>query len=245
MDFATIASSSAGCAYLVSEQGSDAPLLVDCGIPVEKIKRATGHRLGETAACLVSHRHRDHSESMLKVAQAGVPVYASLETVEWARAYLGPHHRYRVLDPDTPQTVGPWTFSSFAVPHDAEGTVGFQVAGARGGRLLYLSDASYFPAGFARFKPTILAVECNHIEDKALAAAASGQAPMVRYRHTAGGHMSLERLVETLEGQDLASVKEIHLLHLSDEFSDEALMRRAVQEATGVPVYVAPKEAGR
>lgn len=57
------------------------------------------------------------------------------------------------------------------------------------------------------------------------------------------GHMSLERLVSTLNGQDVSSVQDVHLLQLSDEFSNEDRMRREVQEATGKPVYVATKSA--
>ncbi len=240
MTFETIASSSAGCAYLLECQPGDPRLMIECGLPLVRLRKAARFGLAGLAACLVSHRHQDHAASMLKVAQAGVPVYGSRDTIEWATGYLGPHRRYRVLEPGKPESAGPWTFSGFDVPHDAPGTLGFQVTCATG-RLLYLTDAAYFPASFDRFRPTILAVECNHVEDAALAAAVGGDVPMRRYTHTVTGHMGLERLVATLKRSNLSSVLEIHLLHLSDRFGDAEKMKREVQAATGKPVYIAPK----
>src|SRR5690606_38237819 len=54
-------------------------------------------------------------------------------------------------------------------------------------------------------------------------------------------HMSIERLLVMLRANDLSRVREIHLLHLSDDHSDELAFKRAVEQATGKPVYVAGK----
>jgi phosphoribosyl 1,2-cyclic phosphodiesterase len=52
-------------------------------------------------------------------------------------------------------------------------------------------------------------------------------------------HFSLENVLDFLKANDMSKVQEIHLLHLSDNNSDEVLFRRRVQEATGKPVYIA------
>jgi hypothetical protein len=53
-------------------------------------------------------------------------------------------------------------------------------------------------------------------------------------------HMSLEQCVEFFRVQDLSKCREIHLLHLSAENSDEELFKKTIQEVTGKPVWVAP-----
>ena len=42
-----------------------------------------------------------------------------------------------------------------------------------------------------------------------------------------------------LRANDLSRVKEIHLLHLSDENSNAERFKREIQEISGKPVYVA------
>ena len=51
-------------------------------------------------------------------------------------------------------------------------------------------------------------------------------------------HMSLQHLVEFLEASDLSRLKQIYLVHLSAENSDEAEMKRQIQRLTGAEVYV-------
>ena len=71
--------------------------------------------------------------------------------------------------------------------------------------------------------------------------AESGSVESNRASRTIRNHMSLERLIEMLKANNLSQVREIHLLHLSDANSDESEFKLKVQEATGVPVYVAAK----
>ena len=54
-------------------------------------------------------------------------------------------------------------------------------------------------------------------------------------------HMSLENCKELLRANDLSKVKEIHLLHLSDENSVEDQFKKEIAALTGLPVYVAQK----
>jgi len=58
-------------------------------------------------------------------------------------------------------------------------------------------------------------------------------------------HMEISQTIKTLLANDLSKTREIHLLHLSDDRSDEARFTREVQAATGVPTYAAPRRAAR
>jgi hypothetical protein len=52
--------------------------------------------------------------------------------------------------------------------------------------------------------------------------------------------MSLKQCIATLKANDLSKCREIHLLHLSSDHSDEERFIREVQESTGIPTFVAP-----
>ena len=56
---------------------------------------------------------------------------------------------------------------------------------------------------------------------------------------------TLDHALKTMQqaADDLGGVRQIHLLHLSSENSDETLFKNRVQAATGIPVYVAKKES--
>ena len=56
MEFKAIASSSKGNCYLATSPGIQ-PLLIEAGVPVKKIREATGFGLSEVAGCLISHEH--------------------------------------------------------------------------------------------------------------------------------------------------------------------------------------------
>jgi len=51
-------------------------------------------------------------------------------------------------------------------------------------------------------------------------------------------HMSLDTVKEFLSENDLNKVQQIYLLHLSDNNSDTALFKDAIQRQTGAEVYV-------
>ena len=57
MKITCIASGSKGNAYLINDGVST--LLVECGVKLDMIKKATNYKLSELAGCLISHEHND------------------------------------------------------------------------------------------------------------------------------------------------------------------------------------------
>lgn len=55
MNFKTLSSGSSGNCYIV--EGEKAKLMIECGIPIKKIKHKGGFSVHEIQACLVSHGH--------------------------------------------------------------------------------------------------------------------------------------------------------------------------------------------
>lgn len=237
LQFVPIASSSAGCAYLVRHPaGSGNHLLVDCGGSMLEISKACGFETSRLAGCLVSHGHGDHVKNAAALMKVGVGVHASKETIEMAG--LAGNHFARVLQPFEKAYIGPWLVMPFPVEHDCPGTFGFVLDDGEGGRLVYLTDTA-----FTKYKippgTTHIAVEANWGEEQIRENRREEVIGSDRFKRTVSTHMSIERVVTMLKANDLGDVREIWLLHLSDANSDEEAFKEAVQKATGKLVYVA------
>lgn len=236
MIFTPLASSSEGCAYVAHCHGHP-DLLIDAGIPFKKLQIGLDFKVSELAGCIVSHSHKDHCAAVPQLQMHSVDVWASVET--WSAIPSGNPYRSHVALPHQPFKVGPWQCLAFEAVHDAPGTLGFLVGAPDGDRLLYLTDSAYSKYTFTSL--THIAIECNFSEAIIERNAAHDGISTDRYKRTVGTHMSLEKVLDFLEANDLDRVKEIHLLHLSDVNSAEEGFKQAVEQATGIPTFVAAK----
>lgn len=234
MDIRVIASSSAGNCYLLDD--GQAPLLLEAGIRFQDIRRAAGFGLSRLAGALISHEHTDHARAVADVLKAGVDVYASAGT--WEALGLR-HHRAHTIRALQQVRIGPWTVLPFDSVHDAKEPLGFLLATGPY-KVLYLTDSAYCKYRFKGL--THILIEANHSMELLRQGVASGAIPLAHKNRVMRNHMSLERLLEFLRACDLSRVTEIHLLHLSDANSDAQAFKTAVQQATGLPVFVAPAQ---
>ena len=238
MEFKSIASSSAGNAYLATEEGS-APLLIDPGIRFNALLPALGHDTAGLAGCLVSHQHGDHAQSAHNLAARGVPIYTSAEC---AAAIGIIWHGVTYLDHNEAVWIQGWRVLPWEAVHDVR-CLGFAIESRRGDRLLYCTDSAYIPYRFSRL--THLAIAANYSEAILAERVASGAMNPTHGERVLKCHMSIERVLTFLSVNDLSQLREIHLLHLSDGNSDEAAFAEAVRRAAGVPVYVAAANTRR
>lgn len=80
MKFQALASSSAGNAYIVSD--NDTRILLECGVTHKNLQKLSGFSLSEFQACLVSHEHKDHAKAVAELISRGMEVYMSQGTAE-------------------------------------------------------------------------------------------------------------------------------------------------------------------
>ena len=111
MNFNSLASSSAGNAYLTEEAGI-APLLIDPGIRFSALSRALGNSVAGLAGCLISHQHGDHAKGAAELAMRGVPIYTSRECAE-ALGIEAIH-----VEHAKPFNVGGWRVLAWDAVHD-------------------------------------------------------------------------------------------------------------------------------
>lgn len=235
MDFIPIASSSRGNCYLLESPGVPS-LLIEAGIPVKAIREALGFTLSDIAGCLISHEHGDHSKGVKDLLKAGVDCYMSMGT---AKALEVEEH-HRVLDirgDDLPFALVDrpfeWKIIPFSLEHDAAEPLGFFIFAPDGDRLLFIPDTAYVRNRFGGIN--ILAIEANYVADQLSENIQTGTVPASLGHRVRRNHMSLDSVIAMLRANDLSRCREIWLLHLSDDNSDEARMIREVQAATGIP----------
>ena len=238
LEFLPLASSSSGCAYRLSGGGATAPILIDAGIRFELIQQGLDFQIATLGGCLISHAHGDHVKAVKKLMDAAVDCYASEETWDQLTKSIGSHHRMRTCKELKEFEVrGGWKILPFDAVHDMPGTLGFVIGSPDGFKALYLTDSAYSRYKFDGL--THIYIECNFSQELLRDNVEKGKVHAERFARTQRTHMSLERLIQMLKANDLSKVEEIHLLHLSSVNSDELGFKKAIERATGCPVYVA------
>ncbi len=231
MDIKVLASGSSGNCYYISD--GDSPLLIECGLPWKQIQQGIGFRTSELAGCLVSHEHQDHCKAVRDVMKAGIDCYMSAGTAE-ALGISG--HRLHIIKAKQQFRIGTWTILPFETQHDAAEPLGFLLANQDEDKLLYATDTYYLKYKFQGLRHIM--IECNYALDILQKNVAAGTVPAAVKDRVLRSHFSLENVKGFLRANDLSDVREIWLLHLSDNNSDAERFKREIQGLSGKPVYV-------
>lgn len=233
MQFEPFASSSSGNCYRVIGSSSSS-LLIEAGISFKEIRQALNFRLSKIDGCLVSHEHQDHAKAVKDLLSAGVDVYMS----EGTRDALGlKHHRIRIIEAYKQFKIEEFTILPFAVQHDANEPLGFLIQDSSGEKLLFATDTYYIRHFFRGL--TIIAVECNYSEKILRENILKGEVPAVLRKRLERSHFSFENYKDFIRANDMSTVREIWLIHLSTTNGDAELFQREIQQISGKPVYIA------
>ena len=210
MRFEALASSSAGNAYVVSDQ--ETRILLECGVSHKKLQKLSVFSLSDFAGCLVSHEHKDHAKSVDELISRGMPVYMSEGTAEALET-----DTVTLIEAMEQFNVGSFDIVPFTTFHDAREPLGFLIKSRVDGDVLaFATDTVNLRYKFPGLN--ILAIEANY--DKAILERCERMPEKVRYRIT-NSHMEIDTLCDYLRSLDLSECREIHLLHLSDATSHE------------------------
>lgn len=230
MIFQSLASSSEGNAYLVSDGMTH--ILIECGITHKKLQQKSGFKLTSLRGVLVSHEHKDHSKCVEQLLKSGIPVYLSQGT---ARALELPE---KLLDLATEMEagqqfrVGNIDIMPFSTFHDAQEPLGFVMQSQVDGDIFaFATDTVNLPYNFPGVN--ILAVEANF--QTSILERCERMPEKTRHR-ISNTHMEIDKLCECLRRMDLSRCREIYLLHLSSATSHEGQFIYKVQRA--VPRHV-------
>jgi len=230
--FASFASGSTGNCYRITDGRT--PLLLECGIKIDQIRKGCGFRLSEIKACLISHEHQDHSKAVKDIMRAGIDCYMSQGTAE-ALGLFG--HRLHIIKAKQQFRIGTWAILPFETQHDAQEPLGFLLANQDGEKLLYATDTYFIRYRFQGL--THILIEANYSLDILKRNVEAGLVQKELKSRLLKSHFSLENVKRFLQANDLSKVEAIFLLHLSDGNSDAERFKREIQEISGKPVYIA------
>lgn len=229
----TLSSGSKGNCYIIDD--GKTKLMLDCGIPWRKIQQRLNFATYDIESCLLTHAHGDHIKALQDVLKAGIDTYASAGC--WNQSGVNMTHRGHIIEAKEQFTIGTWTILPFEVEHDCDEPLGYLLVNGEGEKLLFATDTCYLRYRFSGL--THLLIECNHALDIIKANVEAGRLSVDLKNRIIQTHFSLANVKEFLKASDLSKVKEIHLIHLSDDNSDEARFKREIRELTGKPVYIA------
>lgn len=241
MNVEVLGTGSAGNCYKV-EIGR-ATLLLECGLPFKIIQQKLNFKLSDIDACLVTHEHMDHAKAVKGLMRAGVNCYMTEGTAE-ALELKG--HRLKTFRPFEKaryysEVLKDVIILPFEAVHDVAEPVSYYIKTfskkEKTESLVFVTDTAYLK--YKIMDCDVLMIECNYVKSTLDENVEQGKINTSLRNRIVRNHLSLETLIEALKVADLKKLKKIYLLHLSDSNSDEELIKRTIQEITGVEVVVA------
>lgn len=213
MKLKCLGSGSSGNCYIL--ENSTEALIIEAGVRFKDVKIALDFDVGKVVGVLVSHIHKDHSASAGDFEKIGIPVFKPYES-DMERQV----RRY-----------GNFVVKSFPLVHDVP-CFGFLVVHPEMGRLLYASDTEYIRYKFRGLNHIF--VESNH--DKNMLDESKPQ-----YFHQITGHMEISTALDFLNANKSVELRNVILLHLSQEYSSESVFLKEASKVTGVNCFIANK----
>lgn len=236
--FLCAGSGSAGNAYAI-ETDSGEILLIECGVPWNKILKMIDFKTLNAIGCIVSHSHLDHVFAFKDVLKNGIQIYTNDETADHFEVITG--EKMRGIPEKIQSKCGSFTITPFYLPHttkDADtGRIipcpnfGYMIQQEEIGTLLYMTDMEYCLYSFKSRRPNHLVIECNYIDDLV-------DMEQNNYVHRLRGHCSLDTCKGIVQINKTSALRTVTLIHLSDKASDEKRMVDSVKKIVGENVDV-------
>ncbi|MGV8135870.1 MAG: hypothetical protein AB2L20_11705 [Mangrovibacterium sp.] len=232
MKLQVLGSSSSGNCYIL-ETASEA-LIIEAGIKFVNVKKALNFNLRKVVGCLISHQHGDHAKYIKEMLECGIHTLALPEVFD-AKKVDG-HSAVKISGSGKGYKFGSFKVVPFPACHDVP-CVGFLIDHPESGLILFITDS--FTCEYTFTGLNHIMIECNYSDYKLIRNIEKGLVPSFQRTRLMSSHMELNTCKEVLRSNDLSSVTNVILLHLSSQNSDEELFTSEIQKTTGKSVYVA------
>lgn len=233
MKIRTIDSGSKGNCYLLVDD-ADNMLMLEAGVNFARVKQSTDFNIATIKGCLITHEHGDHAGFAADVLKTNIPVYCTAGT---ARHIKTARHEPNIVAYDEINSAGPFVFSAFRVPHDADEPCGWLIYHPEYGMIMFATDTAQLrhrTNGIATFL-----IECNYDPDRLNQNVRSGVIAPERATRTRKSHMSVYDTCEFLRANVDNLTRNVILCHLSSQNADAGQMADYVHRETNLPVQVA------
>lgn len=229
-----LGSSSSGNCYVLQDAGE--ALIIEAGIDFRNVKKAVGFNLSKISGAIITHQHGDHSKYVASFVKNGILTLA-LEDVFSSHDIFN-HPYAKSIQTGKGYKVGNFYIQAFPVRHDVP-CVGYLIRHSAFGKLLFVTDTVTLDYTFIGLNQIM--IEANYADDILDARLESDAITLAMRNRVIESHMSIETAKEILKRNDLSSVDNIILIHLSNGNSNEARFVREVTEQTGKRVFAADK----
>ena len=234
MKLKVLGSSSAGNCYLI-EASKHERLILDAGINFKDVQKELNFNFNGIQGVLITHEHMDHLKYAPNFALNGIDVYASKGTFEKLKLK---GHRFKEIKALQQFSIGNFIILPFDTQHDAKEPLGYLIKyKPTGEKLLYATDTYYIKYKFNKLNYLLL--ECNYNSNIAKENVKNGIINKTRYTRLLESHFSLENVLKFLQANDLTYTKNIILCHLSNDNSNQEIMKNKVYEQTGITTTIA------
>lgn len=222
-------SGSGGNCYRLTYKGQS--LIIDCGFRLKTLYRK-GFSLANVKGVLISHSHNDHCKGVYDLLKHGAVVYMSNDT----RRALDLTYNFmcRQINAGDTVKIGEFTVKAFDLQHDVP-NIGFLIK-AGDNVIVYITDSYYCKYRFKGI--THMMIEINHSYETIERSLHAGTLNKALYKRLKTSHFSLENALQFLKSCDLSHLKEVRILHLSQDNGDAELFKYEVERLTGVLVSV-------
>lgn len=228
-----IGSGSSGNCYLIDDGNSQ--LILEAGVNFKKVQQTLNFDLRRLTGLLITHEHGDHIGHLKEfINKTTLPIYATAGTLE-AKQLTG--YRYHTIKSSVTYKIGQWQVMPFTVKHDAVEPVGFLIMNEMGERLLYVTDCEFVQYKFSNI--SYMMIEMNYALDIASENVNDGVLNNTLKNRILGSHFEMQSSLDLIKANKSPTLREVWLIHISKNNGDPERFKKATQELTGVPVYLA------
>lgn len=219
---------------LISNSGEI--LLLDLGASVKQIKMGLDFNIAGIVGAVVSHSHRDHSQSVKQIENMGIRVFKPYEHFT--------DHNIQVVN----MKYGNYTAGAFAL--DDKDCKTWQHTNTDGSEcpiygffithpelespFIYATDCKVIKWNFKKQKPSAILLGVDYQEDML-------DKESDKYQHQLEGHMSIDTACEFVKANDTECLNNIILGHLSNDSSQGKDFIERMKKSCSCPITIAHK----
>jgi phosphoribosyl 1,2-cyclic phosphodiesterase len=229
MRFASLASGSKGNCHAIDD--GERTLLIDAGISLKQIKtrlELLGWRADQVRGVAITHEHIDHVRAVPVIWRRTdwniLATPATVEAMDVSHGIEVPKSRWVPLKAGRTDEWEDWRLHPFSVSHDAMDPVAYRVEAA-GKRLAVITDIGLATALTVEHASSLdlLVLESNH--DVGMLREGSYPPDLQSRILSRDGHLSNDSCAELLEKVISPALRNVVLVHLSEENNDPALAK--------------------
>lgn len=224
--FRCLASGSSGNAYILECQNET--LLLELGVSWQDIFKGLNYDLTKVLACLVSHRHHDHSKSVPNAIKHGFSVFSNKDVES---VYKG----VKVLPAGVKTQIGGFKIQPLILKHNVQ-NYGFIITHNEFGKLLFCTDCATMPYKVKNCNHIL--IEANYSDEILVDNMCNNEFS----RSASNNHLEIQHTIDALKLNYTPELQNVVLIHLSNGNSNaKEFIQRVKNELCFENVFVADK----